>query len=243
MTTLVQTRGAECQALIARAVRLCNAAGVMDFNGHVSVRDPDEPTTFWINSRAASRSTLTERDIVPFDITTATRIGDVAEPPSEYHIHREIYLVRPDVGAIVHSHPEYVNVLSINGEALRPASSIGSFLPEAGAPTFDSPVLINTQPRGKALAAALGAAPAVVLRQHGTVTVGRTVPEAVVHMICAEENARLQYRALQNGVPKYLVGEELANLARENWTNAYEKYWHYYDETARRNGTYAGLGE
>jgi ribulose-5-phosphate 4-epimerase/fuculose-1-phosphate aldolase len=239
MTTVAQR--SQHQHLIARAVRLCNTAGVMDFNGHVSMRDPDRPSMFWINSRAASRSTLTERDIVPVDIVSGARVGDVAEPPSEFHIHREIYALRSDVGAIVHSHPEYVNILSIAGEPLRPSSSIGSFLPEAGAPLFDTPVLINTEARGKALAAALGDAVAIVLRQHGTVTTGRTVEEAVVHMICAEENARLQYRALQVRQPKYLTGDELKNLARENWTNAYEKYWHYHNETARRRGAYDGL--
>jgi ribulose-5-phosphate 4-epimerase/fuculose-1-phosphate aldolase len=243
MTVVDRNRHTQHQYLIARAVRLCNAAKVMDFNGHVSMRDPDESGVFWINSRAASRSTLTERDVVPVDVATGTRVGDVAEPPSEYHIHREIYKLRSDVGAIVHSHPEYVNILSIAGEPLRPSSSIGSFLPEAGAPAFDSPVLINTEPRGKALAAALGNANAIVLRQHGTVTTGRTVEEAVVHMICAEENARLQYHALQIRQPKYLHGEELVNLARENWTNAYEKYWHYHNETANRIGAYEGLSD
>lgn len=222
-------------------MRLCNAAKVMDFNGHVSVRDPDDPSLLWINSRAASRSTLTEADIVPVSIATGLRAGDVAEPPSEIPIHREIYRMRADVGAIVHSHPEFVLTLSVAGETLRPASSIGTFLPEAGAPTFDSPVLINTEARGAAMARVLGDSVCVVLRQHGTVTVGPTVEQAVVRMICAEENARLQYQALQIGQPRYLGGEELAVLARENWTNAYKKYWHYYEETARRLGAFEGL--
>jgi L-fuculose-phosphate aldolase len=195
----------------------------------------------WINSRAASRSTLTASDIVPFDIPKGTRIGDVAEPPSEYHIHREIYLRRSDVGAIVHSHPTYVLTLSIRGEAIMPSTSVGSFLPESGAPTFDTPVLINTLERGVALAKALGSAPAIALRQHGAVTVGSTVEEAVVRMICLENNALLQYQALQLGPPKYLHGEELAVLARENWGNAVEKFWHYHEETAHRSGALDGL--
>lgn len=227
--------------LIARAVRLCNAAGVMDFNGHVSVRDPDTPATMWINSRAASRSTLTAADVVPFDIVKGTRIGNVEEPPSEYHIHREIYKVRPDVGAIVHSHPSHVLTLSIRGETIMPSTSVGSFLPELGAPTFDTPVLINTVERGVALAKKLGDAPAVVMRQHGCVTVGRSVEEAVVRMICLENNAQLQYQALQLGTPRYLRGEELAVLKNENWGNAVEKFWHYHEETALRSGALEGL--
>jgi ribulose-5-phosphate 4-epimerase/fuculose-1-phosphate aldolase len=227
--------------LIARAVRICNAAGVMDFNGHVSVRDDRSPLTMWINSRAASRSTLSADDIVPFDIESGTRIGDVAEPPSEYHIHREVYKLRPDVRAIVHSHPTFVLTLGIDGQTIMPSTSIGSFLPESGAPTFDTPVLINTVERGRGMAAALGNAPAVVMRQHGCVTVGASVEEAVVRMICLENNAMLQYQALQVGKPKYLHGEELAVLKRENWDNAIGKFWHYHEETARRAGALDGI--
>jgi ribulose-5-phosphate 4-epimerase/fuculose-1-phosphate aldolase len=227
--------------LVARAVRICNAADVMDFNGHVSVRDPRSAMTMWINSRAASRSTLRRADVVPFDIESGKRIGEVDEPPSEYHIHREIYKLRTDVGAIVHSHPTFVLTLSIDGQPVMPSTSVGSFLPESGAPTFETPVLINTVERGRALARTLGDSPAVVLPQHGAVTVGATVEEAVVRMICLENNAMLQYQALQVGKPNYLRGETLAVLKRENWTNAVEKFWHYHEETALRAGALDGL--
>jgi ribulose-5-phosphate 4-epimerase/fuculose-1-phosphate aldolase len=226
-----------CRDAIARAVRICNMADVMDWNGHVSMRDPDAPSTMWINSRNASRSTIRKRDIVPFDLDKGLPIGDVDEPPSEYHIHREIYRVRPDVGGIVHSHPNYILTLSIAGHPLLPVTaSVGSFLPEAGAPEFDAASLINTEARGRALAAALGDAPMVVLRQHGAVTVGRTMKEAVVRMLCAEQTAMFQYQALQVGTPKYLRGEELRNLQREYWVVAVDKFWNYNEETARRAG-------
>jgi L-fuculose-phosphate aldolase len=235
---VASTRGEQ----IARAVRICNAAKVMDMNGHVSARDPDRPNIMWINSRKASRSTLTASDIVPFDIEAGKRIGDGDEPPSEYHIHTEIYKRRPDVGAIVHSHPEHILILSVAGQPLRQVSAILPFLPEDGAPTFDSPVLINTVERGKALATALGEAGAVVLRQHGTVTVGASLEDAVVRMICAEDNARLQLGALRVGEPRYIRGEELKALARENLAPIIvRKFWHYHEESARVAGALEGL--
>jgi ribulose-5-phosphate 4-epimerase/fuculose-1-phosphate aldolase len=230
------------QQLIARAVRMCNAAGVMDWNGHVSVRDEGAPNTMWINSRSSSRSTIRTADIVPFDLVSGERIGDVDEPPSEYHIHRETYRVRPDVRSIVHAHPTYILALSVDGHALRPVTaSVGTFLPEAGAPVFDSPVLINTEERGRGMAKALGDAPVVVLRQHGAVTVGGSVQEAVVRMLCAENSAQLQHLALQAGEPKYLHGEELKLLAGEYWVVAVKKFWHYTEETARRAGAFEDL--
>lgn len=237
-TALDSTRYGE---LIARAVRVCNASGIMDVDGHVSARDDGDPNVFWINDRHAGRAALTAANVVPYDIRAGRRIGEGPEPPSEVHIHREIYARRADTGAIVHSHPHHVLALSAAGVIERPTTSVGSFLPEAGAPVFDSPVLINTQARGAALAAALGAGPAIVLRQHGAVVVGRTAQEAVVKMYCLEDNARKQYGAEISGGAKYLAGRELAGLTAENWSNANEKFWLYLEETARRRGALAGL--
>jgi L-fuculose-phosphate aldolase len=228
--------------LIASAVRICYATAVMDMNGHVSVRDAGDPSVMWINSRKASRSTLTAADIVPLDINTGKRIGTGDEAPSEYHIHTEIYRRRSDVASIVHSHPEHILALSIVGQPLRHVTCINPFLPEAGAPTFDSAVLINTAARGAAVAEQLGAAGAIVLRQHGTVVVGATVEESVVRMITAELNAKLQVETLQMGTPRYIVGEELAVLARENTSPIMmRKFWHFYEETARTMGALDGL--
>jgi ribulose-5-phosphate 4-epimerase/fuculose-1-phosphate aldolase len=228
--------------LIARAVRICYATNVMDMNGHVSVRDADDSNVMWINSRKASRSTLTAADIVPLDIATGKRIGTGDEAPSEYHIHTEIFKRRPEVGSIVHSHPENILALSIIGQPLRHVTCVNPFLPDAGAPTFESAVLINTQARGVAVAEQLGTAGAIVLRQHGTVVVGATVEQSVVRMITAELNAKLQGQALQMGTPRYIVGEELAAMTRENTDpKMIRKFWHFYEETARTTGALNGL--
>jgi L-fuculose-phosphate aldolase len=241
-THLPNPRTSRYGDLIARAVRICNVADVMDFNGHVSARDADDPNVMWINNRHASRSTLTREDIVPFDIAAGTRIGEGIEPPSEWHIHAEIYRRRPEVGGIVHSHPPYILTLSSCGQLLRPLSSTATFLPEAGAPVFDTPVLINTPARGVGMANAMGDAPIVVLRQHGTVTVGGYAEEAVVRMICAEDNAKIQYQALQIGTPTYFHGEELRLMQGEHGgPHAVAKYWRYWEETAHKRGGLEGL--
>lgn len=227
--------------LIARAVRILTSLGLMDMNGHVSARDAGTSNTMWINSRRASRTTLRAADVVPVDLTGGQRIGEGDAPPSEFHIHRAILKHRPDVGGIVHSHPNFIVTLSIAGRTLVPVTGIGSFLPEE-VPTFDDASLINTEARGEAVAKALGDGPAVVLRGHGVVVVGASVEEAVTRYACAEENARMQYNASLLGEPHALRGEELAFVRRENWTPIIAaKHWHYHDETARRNGAYEGL--
>ncbi len=242
MTQTLDPTSTKYGDLIARAVRICNAVGVMDFNGHVSQRDESDPNIFWINNRHASRSTLTAADIVPFDIRAGRRVGEGIEPPSEWHIHREIYRRQPEAGGIVHSHPPYVLTLSSAGIIVKPLISTAAFIPEAGAPVFDSAVLINTEARGIGMADAMGDSPVGVLRQHGTVTVGGYAEEAVVRMYCVEDNARIQYQAMQTGTPTFFHGEELKVMAAEHGgKHGVRKYWHYFEETAARSGALDGL--
>jgi L-fuculose-phosphate aldolase len=228
--------------LIALGVRICNIANVMDMNGHVSMRDPQDANVMWINSRKASRSTLTASDVVAVDLVSGQPLGNGDEPPSEFHIHREIYKRRPDVNAIVHSHPKRILSLSIAGVAIKPCCTMGTFLPATGAPIHAEGYLVNSVERGAALAETLGSAPLVVMRAHGTVAVGANVEEAVIRMFCAEENAEQQFAALQVGTPRYLEGEELATHARENFVpKIVHKFWHYFEESGRRSGALDGL--
>jgi ribulose-5-phosphate 4-epimerase/fuculose-1-phosphate aldolase len=228
-------------SLVARAVRILNDKGIMDMNGHVSARDEDAPDVMWINSRKASRSTLTFADVVPVDLPGGGRIGEGDEPPSEFHIHRAVMRRRPDVGAVVHSHPDFIVTLSVAGRRLLPVTGIGSFLPE-DVPIFDDANLINTADRGEAIAAALGDSPILVLRGHGAVVVGASVEEALARYVCAEENARMQYRASLLGEPHVLRGVELAAVRRETWTETItKKHWHYHEESARRSGAFEGI--
>lgn len=227
--------------LVARAVRILTSMELMDMNGHVSARDASSPSTMWINSRKASRSTLGARDIVPIDLSSGVRIGKGDGPPSEYHIHKEIMRRRPEVGGIVHSHPDFIVTLSIVGHKLQPVTGIGSFLPE-DVPVFDDASLINTEERGKAVAELLGEGPVIVLRGHGVVVVGATPQEALARYVCAEKNARIQYKASALGKPHVLHGAELEFVRRETWTPVIvAKHWHYHEETARRSGALDGI--
>jgi L-fuculose-phosphate aldolase len=242
MTAALDPATSRFADLVARAIRVTVVANVMDFNGHVSARDESDPNLIWINNRHASRSTIMRAEIVPFDIQAGRRIGDGIEPPSEWHIHAEIYKRRPDVHGIMHSHPEFIRTLSVVGQPLRPVDGVGSFLPEDGAPVLDTPVLINTPARGVAVATALGDAPVLVLRQHGAVAVGFSVEQAVIRMICSEQNAKMQYQAIQIGEPRYLQGEELKAMAAEsNHPHATTKFWTYYEQTSRKMGAFEGL--
>jgi ribulose-5-phosphate 4-epimerase/fuculose-1-phosphate aldolase len=240
MTTTTTSPQARYGDLVARSIRIINAAGVMQKSGHVAIRDADDPNVMWINSRKASRSTLTAADVVAVDLRTGEQIGRGDEPPSELHIHREILRARPDVGAVAHSHPKYVVALSVAGHTLVPVTVDGQFLP-LKTPMLDDARLINSEERGALVARTLGDASAVVLRGHGLIVVGRNVEEATTRLILAESNAWTQYTASALGEPRVLRPDELVDLNHSYDEKAVRKSWHYEEETARRAGALDGL--
>ena len=228
------------RTLIARAIRILNSRGVMHKSGHVAARDASDPQRMWINSRKASRSTLTAKDVVPVDLRNGEWIGEGDEPPSEFHIHRAIFNRRPEVGAIVHSHPEHIVALSIARRPLLAVTVDGGFL-GARTPLYDDAGHIDTPERGEAVANSLGSAPAVVLRGHGIVVVAGVVEHVVTRIILAEENARMQYMASALGDIEPLRPDELERIAKHTASpKSIQKAWHYEEETARRRGDLEG---
>src|SRR5689334_25333978 len=89
--------------MLVDAILMLERAQVIDFNGHFSWRVPGQDRML-INSGASVRSALSADDIVLIDFDGNLVEGD-AVPPMEFHIHSEIYRARPDVGAVVHTHP------------------------------------------------------------------------------------------------------------------------------------------
>lgn len=235
--------GADYPLLVARAVRVLNSAGVMHMSGHIAVRDAGDPGRVWINSRKASRSTLTAADVVPVDLASGKRIGSGDEPPSELPIHLAVLRRRSDVGAIVHTHPEHVVALSIVGVPLAPVHLPAGFMPEH-VPVWDDPNIINSQDRGEILADHLGSENVLVIRGHGVVVTGATFEEAVARTVLVAENARIQCTAqsLGAGAPRTLKGEELRLAAKQMCQPiVMKKHYHYHEETARTSGALAGV--
>jgi hypothetical protein len=61
-------------------------------------------------------------------------------------------------------------------------------------------------------------------------------------MMNAEDNARQLFHAMQVGTPYYIPPGELNELRKDNVALAAEKFWHYWEETARDAGALNGIG-
>lgn len=109
---------AEQKQMLVDAILMMERAQVIDFNGHFSTRAVGTEHML-INSGQSVRSALTVGDIVTIDLDGNLVDGD-AVPPMEFHIHAEIYRRRPDVNAVVHTHPLWSTLFSMVGQPVLP---------------------------------------------------------------------------------------------------------------------------
>lgn len=196
--------------------------GVVDGFGHVSARDDRNPERFLL-SRSIAPATVTARDIMEFDLEGEPVDPKGRKPYLERFIHSEIYRLRPDVRAVVHSHSPSVVPYGVTGTQLRPIFHMSGFLGaatpifeirDAGGPATD--MLIRDRSLGAALAKSLGGAAFALMRGHGSVAVGATIKQVVYRAIYAEVNARLQAEASRLGAITFLNEQEAARAMATN---------------------------
>jgi len=213
------------------SLRILEANGIIDFNGHVSLRYGEGCL---INSGKSVRSALARGDIVATDADGEPLDGADA-PPMEIHIHTEIYRARPDVQAVVHGHPFWSTMLSSISMPYRPVFPQGALLPVL--PVFPSPLSINTAEVGHTVAKCLGNNPAILLRSHGMATCGPDLRTATVLALYLEENARRQCEAMALGKPYLLSSDDIAACRRNlDKPNLFGKAWDYYAAKITRGG-------
>ena len=217
------TAGGLMQGLVD-AIRMLASADIIDHSGHGSARRDGE--SFYINSASSTRRVLTPDDLVAVDLDGNVIEGS-ARPPFEFHIHAEIYRVRPDVHAVMHTHPRWSTFLTMVGAKYRPVSGQGALL--GSVPLLDSPMSVTTRPMGEQVAAALGRGPAVLLKSHGAVIVGSDIVECFALAAYLEENASRQYMAMQIGDPYVFSEAEQQDFRERLWTpTLFRKTWDHY---------------
>lgn len=204
---------------LVMANRILAHQGVVDGFGHVSVRHPEDPSRFLL-SRSMAPALVRAGDILLFDLEGDPLAEDAPRVYLERFIHSEIYRSRPDVQSVVHSHSPAVIPFGVTDVALRPVYHVCGFV-GGGVPTFDihdaagdTNMLVRNRQLGKALAESLGDSPAALMRGHGSVVVGNSIPQAVYRAVYLEINARVQGDAMRLGEVRFLTERE-AELAAE----------------------------
>ena len=207
------------------AIRMLERAEYIDHNGHCSARR--DAHSFYINSGASVRGTLTVEDIVTVDLDGNPVDGGNVKPPLEFPIHAEVYRARPTVNAVFHTHPQWSTYLTMCGVEQKVVYAQASLL--GIMPVMDSPMSVNTRPMGEKMVAIMGENPVVLLKAHGVVAAADNILECFAYAAYVEENARRQYMAMQIGEPYVFSEEEQAACrAKLRSPSLFKKTWDHY---------------
>ena len=201
------------------ASRILVHEGVLDSFGHVTVRSLKNPDHYFM-PRAMPPALVTEKDVIELDRNSVPIDPQAPRTNGERFIHGEIYRIRPDVQAIVHSHSPAVIPISISPDRpLRPVLHMAGFLPAQVSvfdhrdvskddPSLRGKLMVNNAKLGAALAKTLANDSVVLIRGHGNAVVGASLPWAVLRAVYTQLNARIQMEAAMLGQNVIYLNED-----------------------------------
>ncbi|MFG2774655.1 class II aldolase/adducin family protein [Streptomyces sp. NPDC048350] len=218
---------------VAIGARMLSLDGHDDFNqGQISARIPGRDE-FFIKGALVGFDEAAPADVVRCAVDHTLPAPPLAPP--ELPLHQAIYRARPDVNGIVHSHAPYTLLFGATDLPMRPISHDGAYFRDRiGLFTETSNTVLDIE-TGEHIAKDLDGHPAVLLRNHGGVIVGKSVRHASVFAQVLERACRLQLTAESTGVP-YTWSTEQDVAAKQDFIYADLSVRSYWDHAVRRVG-------
>jgi ribulose-5-phosphate 4-epimerase/fuculose-1-phosphate aldolase len=181
--------------------------------GHITVRDPEHPDCFWVNPFGVHFGMIRVSDLILVDHSGEVIEGRHPVNRAAFAIHSRVHAARPDVVAAAHAHSTYGKSWSSLGRLLDPITQDACAFYEDHAIFQDYTGIVYETSEGDRIAQALGQRKAVILRNHGLLTVGRNVDEAVWWFISMDRSCHSQLLAEAAGKP-ISIDHESATITR-----------------------------
>jgi L-ribulose-5-phosphate 4-epimerase len=185
--------------------------------GNVSARDPQSGLV------VIKPSGVRYEDLKPEHLVAVDLNGKIVEgtlkPSSDTASHLYIYRHRPDVNGVVHTHSPYATAFAAVGKPI--PVYLTAIADEFGGPIpCGNFALIGSEEIGKVVVESIGSSVAVLLKNHGVFTIGKTVEAAVKAAVMTEDIARTVWLALQIGQLEEIPAELIAKL-HHRYTSVY----------------------
>jgi ribulose-5-phosphate 4-epimerase/fuculose-1-phosphate aldolase len=197
---------------LAAAFRMFSRAGFDEgVAGHITARDPEHTDHFWVNPFGMHFSQIRVSDLI-----LVNDRGDVVEGgrpvnAAAFAIHSQVHKARPDVVAAAHAHSLYGKSWSSLGRLLDPITQDACAFYGDHALFDDYTGVVLDLEEGRRISATLGQRKAVILRNHGLLTVGQSVDEAAWWFLTMERSCQAQLLAEAAGTP-VLIDDAAAEL-------------------------------
>ena len=214
----------------------------VDGYGHISVRNPANPNTFFL-ARSVAPSVVKVEDIMEFDMDGKALNGDTRVAYGERFIHSGILKNRPDINSVIHGHASPILSYGLTGVTLKPVYHMSAFLGE-GAPIFeirnfakpnpDTDMFISNSDLGDALSQTMGLQYFVLMRGHGYAAGADSIKKAVFRTVYAIQNASIQAEAMKMGQVQYLTPGEAA-YSKETIEKTIGRPWQLWTERVKKS--------
>jgi ribulose-5-phosphate 4-epimerase/fuculose-1-phosphate aldolase len=218
---------------LASAFRLFAKFGFTEgVAGHITARDPELNDHFWVNPLGKHFAHIRVSDLVLVNEEGQVVEGDRPINDAAFAIHSRLHMVRPDVVAAAHAHSLYGKTWSTLGRLLDPLTQDACAFYEDHSLFDDYTGVVYDTSEGDRIAQVLGTGKAVILQNHGLLTVGQTVDEAAWFFITMERSCQSQLMAEAAGKPRpishesALVAQKQVGNPRTGWFQ-YQPLWDF----------------
>lgn len=206
---------------LAACYRLVDLYGLSDMMAnHVSMRVPDEEGAFLINAYGMMYEEITASSLIKIDVD-----GNILSKPdfgelnyginkAGYVIHSAVHAARPELACVIHTHSWASMAVSALECGLLPITQTAMRFLKIGYHDYQG-VVLDTQEQ-VSLLRDLGQGDALILRNHGVLTVGRSVGEAFNWMHRIELSCQSQLAAMACNSPLVKVPKK---VLEETWNN------------------------
>lgn len=177
--------------------------------GHITQRDCIDTETFWVNPLGVHFAHIKASDLVRVDHTGNIVEGSSPINNAAFAIHSRIHMARPDVNAVAHAHTKYGRAFSALGELLKPISQDACVFYENHSLFDIFTGVVAELDEGDMIANSLADNAAVILQNHGLLTVGTSVDAAVANFVLMDSCCQSQLLAQAAGELK-LISHDIA---------------------------------
>lgn len=195
--------------------------------GHITARDPERPDYFWVNPFGVAFGVIKPSDLILVSHDGVVVEGNRPVNRAAFAIHSQVHAARPDVIAAAHAHSIYGKSWSILGRLLDPLTQDACAFYEDHAVFNDFTGIVTDTSEGRRIAETLGNKKAAILMNHGLLTVGKTVEEAVWWFITMERSCQAQLMAEATGHPINKISPEVAASTYKDLGSPFAGWFQY----------------
>lgn len=200
---------------LAAAYRIIARAGLDDgVAGHISLRVPGAPDYFWVNPFGLFFNEVRADNLVLVNSAGEIVHGGTMINYAGFCIHSAIHHARPDVHCAVHTHPPGGSAYSALGVPLEPLDQTGCSFFEDHAVYSEYTGIVIDKSQTDGIVEALGSKRALILANHGLLTVAGTVEQALLDMLDLERTCKINMAAMATGRPLHPVPPNAARQSK-----------------------------